>query len=164
MAILEQHQLKEILPQAYPFLLIDRVVELEKDKRLVAIKNITANEWTYQSHPPKGRDLANSPQEIGGQGHKGQNSFPQTLLIEAAAQAALVLYQVSKVQPGQPQPRFVMGRVKAEFHQPVSVGEQLRLEVEAGKFMKDASYADVLIEADSKSVAEITVFLGILRN
>ena len=69
--------LKHILPQAYPFLMIDRVEQYIEGKSLTTIKNITANEWFFQNdedpfHPTK--------------------HFPETLLIEAAAQAALVLF------------------------------------------------------------------------
>ena len=46
--VLDQKQIAEILPQAYPFIMIDRVIEFEKDKSLVAVKNITGNEWVFQ--------------------------------------------------------------------------------------------------------------------
>ncbi len=70
--------IKDILPQSYPFIMIDRIVEFKKGESLTAIKNITGNEWIYE-----GQNVKN-------------NIFPETLLIEAAAQAALVLYGLRK--------------------------------------------------------------------
>ena len=72
--MIDHQTIKKILPQAYPFLLIDRVEEFKAGESLVAIKNITANEWPFE------------------QDDRDQVYFPPTLLIEAAAQAALVLW------------------------------------------------------------------------
>lgn len=74
--MLDHNALKQILPQAHPFLMLDRVLEYTKGQSLIAIKNITANEWFFQ-------EAEDDPNEI--------QYFPETLLIEAAAQAALVL-------------------------------------------------------------------------
>ncbi len=73
--MLDYNDLKRILPQAYPFLMLDRVVEYTEGQSLIAIKNITANEWFFQ-------EAEDDPNET--------KHFPETLLIEAAAQAALV--------------------------------------------------------------------------
>ena len=73
---LTHQELRKILPQAHPFMMIDRVVDIKKGKSLTAIKNITANEWPFLSN---------------------LNHFPETLLIEAATQAALVLYKSMKL-------------------------------------------------------------------
>ena len=111
---LNYNELKNILPHAYPFLLLDRVVEVKKGESLVAVKNITANEWCFaeensslqQSIPSSARDLVFQNQGA---------IFPEVLLIEAAAQAALVLYEVSKVKPGDRKPIYKFGQAKAEF-------------------------------------------------
>jgi len=70
--MLDYEQLKKILPQAYPFLLIDRVENIQPGQSLTATKNITANEWPFT------------------EGRERVQHYPETLLIEAAAQAALV--------------------------------------------------------------------------
>lgn len=75
-------QLKMILPQAYPFLLIDHVESYRPGESLVAIKNITANEWPFSQSP------------------KRLEHYPETLLIEAAAQAALVFKDTGGQQVG----------------------------------------------------------------
>jgi len=73
-------ELRAILPQSYPFLMIDRVIDIKKGESLTAIKNITANEWFFE-----GKD-------------QGSSVLPETLIIEAAVQAALVLYHVNMVK------------------------------------------------------------------
>jgi 3-hydroxyacyl-[acyl-carrier-protein] dehydratase len=74
--MLDNNQLKKILPHAYPFVLLDRVERYIPGQSLVAIKNITANEWPFLESPER------------------LEHYPETLLIEAAAQAALVLYGI----------------------------------------------------------------------
>ena len=74
--MLDNNQLKKILPHAYPFVLLDRVERYIPGQSLVAIKKITANEWQFLESPER------------------LEHYPETLLIEAAAQAALVLYGI----------------------------------------------------------------------
>lgn len=96
--ILEYNELKEILPHAYPFLLIDRVIEVKKGESLTAIKNITANEWCCNGAESGAWPSVPAVSDSAGEGraHLSQSHiFPEVLLIEAAAQAALVLYRVS---------------------------------------------------------------------
>ena len=71
--MIDYQTIREILPQAYPFVMIDRIIDFKKGESLTAIKNITGNEWVYDAE------------------HESNPVFPETLLIEAAAQAALVL-------------------------------------------------------------------------
>ena len=79
--MLDHNALKQIIPQAYPFLMLDRVVEYTAGQSLTAIKNITADEWFFQ----ESQDDQNNT-----------NHFPETLLIEAAAQAALVFLSLNE--------------------------------------------------------------------
>ena len=103
--MLNYEQLKGILPHAYPFLLIDRVEEYKEGEHLTAIKNITSTEWCFGASGLDGPSPGGAP---------NSPIFPETLLIEAAAQAALVLYHVSKVKDGQ-RPRYFLGRVNADL-------------------------------------------------
>ena len=115
--MLDYQQLKEILPHAYPFLLIDRVEEYKEGEHLVAIKNITSNEWCCCGNSSHNNTLS---RQTSAQGYLSLNQendsliFPEVLLIEAAAQAALVLYHLSKVKPGE-RPRYILGSVNSEF-------------------------------------------------
>lgn len=101
----------DFLPHRFPFLLVDRVLELEKGKSIVALKNVTCNEQFFQGHFP---DL---------------KIMPGVLIIEAIAQAGGILLFHSL-----PDPRgklVVLSKVdKAKFKRMVVPGDQLRLEIE----------------------------------
>jgi 3-hydroxyacyl-[acyl-carrier-protein] dehydratase len=113
MTVLDINQIKEYLPHRYPFLLVDRVTEVEKGKRIVAIKNVTANEEFFNGHFP------NKP------------VMPGVLMIEALAQTAAILSFVTKeVKPDENSVVYFLGIDGARFKRPVGPGDQLRMEVE----------------------------------
>lgn len=104
-------QIMDILPHRYPMLLVDRVVEIEGDKRVVGLKNVTANEEFFQGHFP------------------GAPVMPGVLIVEAMAQVAAVL--ILRDIPNRAEKLFLFGGVdKARFRKPVVPGDQLRLECE----------------------------------
>ena len=141
---LEYYQLKDILPHAYPFLMIDRVIDIKKGESLVAIKNITANEWPFD-------DFSSDVKY-----------FPETLLIEAAAQAALVLYHVSKVGEGE-KPGYAIGKISAEFFKDVQIGDQIEIKVTAGKLLSTGGYADIDILTTQHPAAKIQAFFSVQK-
>jgi 3-hydroxyacyl-[acyl-carrier-protein] dehydratase len=99
------------LPHRYPFLLIDRIVEFEPTKRLVAIKNVTINEPFFQGHFP------------------GYPIMPGVLVIEAMAQAGAFI--MMKEIPDRDKKLVVFtGIERAKFRRPVTPGDQLRIEVD----------------------------------
>ncbi len=100
-----------ILPHRFPLLLVDRVLEIEKERRIVAIKNVTQNEQFFQGHFP------------------GFPIMPGVLIIEALAQAAGILTIYSRPEL-EGQIIYFTGIEKARFRRPVLPGDQLRLEVE----------------------------------
>ena len=103
--------IQALLPHRYPFLLVDRILELENGKRIVGMKNVTANEQFFQGHFP------------------GQPIMPGVLLLEVMAQVGGVLAR--KTTEGQGRPTvFLTGIEKAKFRRPVVPGDQLRVEVE----------------------------------
>ncbi|AKP73224.1 3-hydroxyacyl-[acyl-carrier-protein] dehydratase FabZ [Piscirickettsia salmonis] len=103
----------EHLPHRYPFLLIDRVLSLEPEKSLVAIKNVTINEPYFQGHFPK------------------YPVMPGVLIVEALAQATGVLaFKSMGVLPGEKRIFLLAGVDNTRFKQPVLPGDQLHLEVE----------------------------------
>jgi beta-hydroxyacyl-ACP dehydratase FabZ len=103
--------IQEIMPHRYPFLLVDRIIELEDKKRLVAIKNVTINEPFFVGHFP------------------GHPIMPAVLIIEAMAQSGGVLLLNTVDDPKNYLVYFT--RVdKAKFRRPVVPGDQLRFELE----------------------------------
>lgn len=109
--IMDISQIFEILPHRYPFLFVDRILEFEKDRRIVGIKNVTINEPFFQGHFP------------------GRPVMPGVLIIEVLAQVGGVLAFKSLPPNGHPVV-YLTGVDKAKFRKPVVPGDQLRLEVD----------------------------------
>ena len=106
--MMDIREIQRLLPHRYPFLLVDRVIELEPNVKAVGIKNITANEEFFQGHFP------------------GNPLMPGVLIIEALAQVGGILAFGSGVPPGKV---YFLSIEKAKFRKPVTPGDQLRLEV-----------------------------------
>ena len=137
MAILDIEAIREILPHRYPFLLVDRILELEPE-RIVGIKNVTINEPFFAGHFP------NYP------------VMPGVLIVEAMAQVAGVL--VLKHIPDRDNKLVFLAAVEnAKFRKPVLPGDQLRIEMKVGK--RKASVAKMYGQAtvDGVVVAEAEV-------
>lgn len=137
-ATLDIHDIMRILPHRYPFLLIDRVIDLVRMKRIVAIKNVTMNEPFFAGHFP------NMP------------IMPGVLIVEAVAQAggALLLTEI----PDREHKLMVFtGIEKARFRRPVVPGDQLRIEVEVKAWRGDAVRMQGIAYVEDKKVAEATV-------
>jgi len=109
--VLDIHQILKRLPHRYPFLLVDRVVEFEKDKRIKAIKNVTINEPFFQGHFP------NRP------------VMPGVMMLEALAQtAALLSFESMGTLPDENTVVYFLGIDGARFKRVVEPGDQLILE------------------------------------
>src|ERR1700689_3055675 len=108
---LDIHDILKILPHRYPFLLIDRVLELKRKERIVAIKNVTINEPFFNGHFP------------------GLPIMPGVLIVEAIAQAGGALL-LTEVEDRTDKVMVFTGIERAKFRRPVSPGDQLRIEVE----------------------------------
>ena len=128
----------KILPHRYPFLLIDRVVELVRMKSIVALKNVTITEPFFQGHFPE------------------KPIMPGVLIVEAIAQAGglLLLTEV----PNRDELLMVFtGIEKARFRRPVAPGDQLRIEVVVRAWRKTAARLEGKAYVDGKVVCEATV-------
>jgi 3-hydroxyacyl-[acyl-carrier-protein] dehydratase len=135
---LDINDILRILPHRYPFLLIDRVIDLTRKERIVAIKNVTVNEPFFQGHFP------NLP------------IMPGVLIVEAIAQAggALLLTEVAD----QAEKLMVFtGIERARFRRPVVPGDQLRIEVEVKAWRMTAVRMAGKAYVGDKRVAEATV-------
>jgi len=105
------HDILKILPHRYPLLLIDRVLELKRKERIVAIKNVTINEPFFNGHFP------------------GLPIMPGVLIVEAIAQAGGALL-LTEVDDRHDKVMVFTGIERAKFRKPVGPGDQLRLEVQ----------------------------------
>jgi len=126
----------EALPHRYPFLLVDRVVEFEKDKRIVAIKNVTINEPFFQGHFPDAPIM------------------PGVLIVEAMGQAGGVLVIQSLPPDTRVKKIYFMGFDNVRFRKPVVPGDQLVLELEMLKARSKAVKMAGIAKVDGRTVAE----------
>jgi 3-hydroxyacyl-[acyl-carrier-protein] dehydratase len=125
-----------LLPHRYPFLLIDRVLEYEKDIRLLALKNVTYNEPFFNGHFPV------------------QPVMPGVLIIEAMAQATGLLAMESNPETVNPTTIYLfVGIDKARFKQQVEPGDQLMIEVEQTKMKRGIGFFDCTAKVDGRTVA-----------
>ena len=130
-------QIQELLPHRYPFLLVDRVIELVPDQSVVAIKNVTINEPFFQGHFP------------------GHPVMPGVLIVEAMAQTAGLLTQISSRMKGNTgSPLFYLVKVdNARFSAVVAPGDQLRMEVSLKRLMRGMGLFVARTLVDGKEVA-----------
>lgn len=140
---MDVREIEKYIPHRYPMLLVDKIVEFEEFKRVVAIKNVTANEWFFPGHFP------------------GNPVMPGVLLVEAMAQAAGVL-AVKSMKKDKKVTTYFMSIDSAKFRKPVFPGDQLRLEVEVTrtrgtvwKFAGKAYVGDALV-AETNITAMVT--------
>jgi beta-hydroxyacyl-ACP dehydratase FabZ len=105
-------QIQEMLPHRYPFLLVDRILEIEPGRRVVGLKNVTINEAFFQGHFP------------------GQPIMPGVLIIEAMAQVGGVLLMRTLNASPEKKLLYFTGIDRAKFRRPVLPGDQIRFEVE----------------------------------
>jgi 3-hydroxyacyl-[acyl-carrier-protein] dehydratase len=105
-------EIMRILPHRYPFLLIDRVVEVDPDKRIVALKNVSINEPFFNGHFP------------------GAPVMPGVLTVEAMAQAGAILGLLEKNADLTKTLVYFMGIDEAKFRRPIVPGDQMRIIVE----------------------------------
>ena len=131
-------EIQSLIPHRYPFLLIDRVLEIEPLKRIVAIKNVTMNEPFFQGHFP------------------GAPVMPGVLIIEAMAQAGAILL-FREVPDRENKLMYFAGIENARFRKPVVPGDQIRFEVNVLKYKMGFCKLEGKAFVDDKLVCEATV-------
>lgn len=136
-------EILRILPHRYPFLLVDRILQVEMGKRIVGLKNITFNEPFFQGHFP------------------GRPIMPGVLIMEALAQVGGILALLSTPENMGNSSIFLMGLDKVRFRKPVVPGDQLLLELETlrsgKKFwkMRGQAFVDQTLVAEAELMAAV---------
>jgi len=144
MAEMDIQRVLALLPQRYPLLLIDRVLECEPGKRVVALKNVSVNEPYFVGHFP------------------GRPIMPGVLILEAMAQAAGVLvFSAMSEEAMKNQLYYYVGVDNARFKRPVVPGDQLRLEVQIERVMRGIGKFTCVARVGDKVAAEATILCSV---
>ena len=141
--ILDINEIKKVLPHNYPFLLVDRILELEEGKRAVGVKNVTINEHFFQGHFPD------------------YPVMPGVLIIEALAQVGAVALLKNPEFAGKI--AFLTGIDKVRIRRQVVPGDQLRLEVELIQFKLSIGKAEAKAFVGDQLVAEGNLMFAIQK-
>jgi beta-hydroxyacyl-ACP dehydratase FabZ len=134
--VFDIQKIMELMPHRYPFLLVDRVLEMVPGEKIVAVKNVTINEPFFSGHFP------------------GLPVMPGVLIVEAMAQAGGVLYLAGAPPAEKGTVFYFMGMDKVRFRKPVVPGDQLILEATVLNMRKTAMKMAGTASVDGKKVAE----------
>lgn len=145
LAPLDFEEIRRILPQAHPFLMVDRVTELVPGERIVAQKNVTGNESFFQGHFP------------------GFAVMPAALILEGLAQATIVLVRKSAPPGADDGSVYLFGSVHARMHRPVVPGDVLRLEVKLLKLFGEGGAAEGRAVVDGQLCTQAEMYFSKAR-
>jgi 3-hydroxyacyl-[acyl-carrier-protein] dehydratase len=144
MAEMDIQAVLKYLPQRYPLLLIDRVKECEPGKRIVALKNVSANEPYFQGHFP------------------GRPIMPGVLILEAMAQAAgLLVFSAQPPGGHDGSVYYYVGIDNARFKKPVTPGDQLELEVKLERSLRGIGKFSCVARVAGTLVAEAVILCSV---
>lgn len=139
---MEVEKILELLPHRYPFLLVDRVLEVQGTQKIVGLKNVTFNEPFFQGHFP------------------GHPVMPGVLIVEAMAQTGGLLL-MEQIPDRASKVVYFMSLDNVKFRKPVVPGDQLRMEVEMLQFrgkiakMKGTAFVDGKVAAEAEMMAGV---------
>jgi len=147
-------EIKELIPQRFPFIMIDRVLELDPGEYAVAVKNVSGNDIFFLGHFP---DKA---------------VMPGAAIIEAMAQTAIVLFASSSLKPNLAKrgkkavkaPIYFFGSVKARFFHPVVPGDQIKIKVVNVKKLPTTAYVSGEAFVDDRKIAEAELAFSVGKN
>ncbi|MFZ0445125.1 MAG: 3-hydroxyacyl-ACP dehydratase FabZ [Bacillus sp. (in: firmicutes)] len=139
--MLDINQIKEIIPHRYPFLLVDRILEVEEGKRAIGIKNVSANEEFFNGHFPD------------------YPVMPGVLIVEALAQVGAVAMLMKEENHGRL--AFFAGIDNCRFKRQVVPGDQLRLEVEMVRLRSTFGKGKAVATVDGELVCEAEIMFAL---
>ena len=142
---LDFEQIKQIIPQRFPFFMLDRVVEIEPGVRVVGLKNLTGNELFYQGHFPK------------------KAITPGAMISEAIAQTGIIFFHATQPQ-ATGNVTYLLGSLKMRFIEPVWPGDQMRIEVTPVKLTSNAGIFNAKVTVENRVVAKGEFGMAAKRN
>jgi 3-hydroxyacyl-[acyl-carrier-protein] dehydratase len=141
---LDFEEIKKLIPQRFPFIMIDRVLEIEPGKHATAVKNISGNDMVFLGHFPE------------------KAVMPGALIIEAMAQTAIILFAThNKGNDTGKKPLYYFGSVKARFLHPVVPGDQMKIRVENVKTVPSGAFVSGVALVDDKKIAEAELVFSV---
>ena len=144
---LDLEHIMNVLPQRYPFRFVDRVISFNEGKReITCIKNFSMNEYFFSGHFP------------------GNPVVPGVIMIEAMAQAAILLFGALKPDVAAQKPDFFLGRVEAKFKKPVYPGDTLVIEATAAKILDSSGIVEAAAKVKNGVCAQTTIAFGVKIN
>ncbi|WP_026895783.1 3-hydroxyacyl-ACP dehydratase FabZ [Clostridiisalibacter paucivorans] len=141
--MLNTQEIMKIIPHRYPFLLVDKIVELDEGNRAVGIKNVTMNEEFFQGHFP------------------GNPLMPGVLIVEAMAQVGAVA--VMTLEENKDKLAVFTGIDKVRFKRQVRPGDTLRMEVELITMKRGIGKANAVAYVDGEIACKGTLMFGIIK-
>ena len=140
-------KIREILPHRFPFLFIDRVLEVDlKQRKAVCLKNVSINDYFFEGHFPS------------------RPVMPGVLIIEAMAQSSIILFASLKPEIAKLKPDYYLGKVEAKFLKPVNVGDVLILEVEGEKILDNVGVVKAEAKVNKEAVAQAKLTFAVKIN
>jgi 3-hydroxyacyl-[acyl-carrier-protein] dehydratase len=141
---LDFEEIKKLIPQRFPFLMIDRVLDIEPGKHAIAVKNISGNDMVFLGHFPE------------------KAVMPGALIIEAMAQTAIILFATGgKTDCGDKKPLYFFGSVKARFLHPAVPGDQLKIKVVNVKTLPTGAFVSGEAFVDDKKISEAELVFSV---
>lgn len=141
---LDFEEIKKLIPQRFPFIMIDKVLEVEPGKAATAVKNVSGNETFFLGHFPE------------------KAIMPGALIIEAMAQTAIILFATEKEKKvDDKKPIYYFGSVKARFLHPVVPGDQLKIKAVNVKSLPNGAFVSAEAFVDDKKVSEAELVFSV---
>lgn len=144
--IWDKEKIKSVLPHREPFLFIDELEEIDGTQRIVAVKYVEERENYFKGHFP------------------GKPIMPGILIVEAMAQASIILFYLDRPEIAKTQPDYYLGKVKAEFLAPVYPGDKLLIEINKVKFLDYAGITDAVSRVNNKVCAKANLVFGLKKS